>query len=340
MVNSSLSVTSKIFQKQTVTLALFHVCFFAISNLYGQQPSISIVSDSEKDLIPEGIAVDSRTAKIYVSSITKRVIIMIDSNGKHSNFIQPGQDGFLEGLGMKIDEKRNWLWALSNKAEGSTHTAQVHAFDLSTGQKQQYYVLKDTTQRLFNDLVIADDGKIFFTDTYYSSIYQIDPVIKTMTVLIKNPKIEYPNGIAMGRNQQLYIATYSNGLMQYDLPAKKLNPLPGFKDSAYAFGFDGLGYWNNTLIGVYNNGEGRSTNAVVQYWLDEKGHRIVREEVLDKGHPLFHEPTTLAIAKNKLYILANSHLATYNANKQSTRNVEDKLTPVAVLQYELKDRMP
>jgi len=339
MINKLLSVSSSFIGKRGKVFTLCFITLFILSESYGQQPSRSIVSDSEKDLIPEGIAFDSRSGKIYVSSISKQTIIIIDSNGKHHNFIQPGQDNFLEGLGMKVDSKRNWLWALSNKAEGKKHTSQVHAFDLSSGKMQQYYFLTDTLPRLFNDLVIVTDGKIYFTDTYGSSVYQIDPVLKTMELIIKDPKIKYPNGIISGNNQQLYIATYGNGLMRFDLSTKEIFPLTGFKDSTLAFGFDGLGFWNNTLIGVYNSGEKRSTNAVVQYLLDKNGHRIIREKVLDKGHPLFHEPTTIAISKNKMYLLANSHLSIYNANKQSTKGVEDQLTPVTILQYQLKDRI-
>ena len=106
--------------------------------------------------------------------------------------------------------------------------------------------------------------------------------------------------------------------------------LQGYSDSALAFGLDGLGYYNNTIIGVYNNAPDRSAHAVVQYTLDNSGTKILSEKILDKGHQLFYEPTTLSIAGNHMYVLANSHLAVYNANKQSTLGVEGKLTPVAI----------
>jgi streptogramin lyase len=307
-----------------------------VAPIHGQQQAISIITNSEKDLIPEGIAVDERSGYIYISSIAKEKIILVDNKGNHYNFVEQGANHFLEGLGMKVDNKRNLLWAISGKKQGNFYISQVHAFDLQTATEKQYYFLKDTIQRLFNDMVIRDDGKLYITDTYYSSVYEINPETKKLALLIKDPKIQYPNGIAIGENDHLYIATYSHGIMRYNFQSKELTALTGYKDSTMAFGLDGLGYYNNTLIGVYNSGPDRSTNTVVQYTLDHLGTKIITEKILDKGHSLFYEPTTLSIAGNRLYVLANSHLAVYNANKQSTLGVEEKLTPVAIVQYELK----
>ena len=60
------------------------------------------------------------------------------------------------------------------------------------------------------------------------------------------------------------------------------------------------------------------------------------EKIIDKGNELFHDPTTAAILGNKLYVLANSYLGEYNANKESTQGISDQLGPVTIIVYELK----
>jgi len=301
-----------------------------------QKPTI-ITTTSTSTLIPEGITVHA--GKIYVSSINEHKIIIIDEKGDHKDFITSGQDNFKEGLGMKIDHKRNWLWALSNIKNGKQHTCQVHAFDLATGKQEQYYLLTDTVQHLFNDLVIAKDGTIYITDTYYSAVYKLDPHTKKLELFVKSPQLDYPNGLVFGKDPKLlYIATYVHGLSMLDLNTKQIIPLGGYKDTAIAHALDGLEFWNNTIIGVYNyNPQGdRSSHAVIQYKLNQNGTAITNETIIDRGNAMFYEPTTAALEGNKLYVIANSHLAFYNENKQSIKGIESKLKPVTVIKYELK----
>ncbi len=91
---------------------------------------------------------------------------------------------------MKIDYKRKWLWVVSDKRDGKWFTSQVHAFDLKSGKKQQFYSLKDTIPHLFNDLDIANDGKIYLTDTYYSAIYLVDPEKEQLDLFLKSKKLD------------------------------------------------------------------------------------------------------------------------------------------------------
>ena len=43
------------------------------------------------------------------------------------------------------------------------------------------------------------------------------------------------------------------------------------------------------------------------------------------------DPTTAALHKNQLYVLANSHLDAYNANKTSVKGIENKLKKPLIL---------
>jgi hypothetical protein len=310
-------------------------CLFILLNVLCQVKGKAIVTHTENDLVPEGIALDTK-GNIYISSINRHKIIIIDEQGEHKEFITEDQDGFLEGLGMKPDNKRNWLWTLSVKREGKLFMNKIYAFDMTTGKTKQTYSLTDTIPHLFNDLHLDKDGIIYLTDTYYSAVYSLDPNTKKLDLFFKSKGgMDYPNGITAGKEGTLYVATYSNGIVQLDKQTKMIRPVKGFKDSTLAYNLDGLAYWNNRLFGVYNVGQDRSAHAVVCYFLNNRGDSIIKEEIIDKGNPYFYEPTTLAIKDNKLYVLANSHLGIYNSNKQSTKGKEAELTPVVVIKYDL-----
>jgi len=317
-----------------------HIIFlFIVIKCDAQFQSVAIISDSERDLIPEGIAIDGRTGSIFISSIAKQKIIKIDTQGKCKDFISTNEYGFLEGLGMKVDAKRNLLWAISVKTATKLYISQVHAFNLTSGKQEQFYSLKDTLPHMFNDLDIDNEGNLYITDSYASAIYFIDTDKKQLALFLKIPETKYPNGIAIGKKNQLYFTSYEHGPVKIDIVSKTATILKGYMDSTVARGLDGLLYFDNYLIGVYNYSAKKNsfdTAVVVKYVLDEKGATITKEEIIDKGNPKFFQPTTAALTNKRLFVLANSHLEVYNANKQSTKGKEDQLTPVTILSYNLQ----
>jgi sugar lactone lactonase YvrE len=305
-------------------------------NIIAQPGPQVITTNTEKEVIPEGITIDPANGTIYVSSIALKKIISINSNGAHKDFIKSGQDEFLEGLGMKIDAKRQWLWVVSNQKQENWFISCVHAFDIKTGIVKQKHIIKDTVRHLLNDLILHPGGRIYITDTFDSSIFELDPEKQTLNLFVKDPLIAWPNGITCSAKGKVYVATYSHGLMQLDLPSKKITPLKGYADSTKAYNLDGLVFWNNNIIGVYNGAKTDKENAIIQYTLNNSGDKIVTEKIIDRGNALFHDPTTAAILGNKLYVLANSYLGEYNANKESAKGISAKLGPVTILVYDLK----
>ncbi len=71
----------------------------------------------EKDIIPEGLAFDTVTNSIFVSSTYKRKIVRIDSTGRVSDFIIEKQDGIWSTIGMEVDAGRRHLWVVSSQAK-------------------------------------------------------------------------------------------------------------------------------------------------------------------------------------------------------------------------------
>jgi hypothetical protein len=95
-------------------------------------------------------------------------------------------------------------------------------------------------------------------------------------------------------------------------------------------------YKDGFLYGVYNAGKGKETDAVIKYKLDENTGKIDTEKIIDKGNAHFFDPTTAAIYKNKLYVIANSHLDQFNKNKESIYGIESSLLPMKLLVYKIK----
>jgi hypothetical protein len=313
---------------------LFPIQFIAVC-IFGQLPVKTIRTKADKTLIPEGIAVHEKSGKIFISSINRHKIIVVNRKGRVTDFIHSGGHGFLEGLGMKVDPKRNLLWALSNKKQNGVYTSQLQAFDLSSAAQKVKHVISDTVPHLFNDLVVVND-KIYITDTYYSALYQLDVKSNVLTLLRKDGHLKYPNGIAEDNERQcLYIATYSNGIVGMDMQTLETFILPGAKDAVVAKGLDGLIYTKSVLIGVFDLGE-QGGQRVYRYKLNEDWRSISAESDIDKGNKHFHEPTTLAPGKRFLYVIANSHLDEYNKNKESTEGIEEQLTSPVIIRYKLK----
>lgn len=307
---------------------------------FAQNKVTKFVTRSENDLVPEGIATDPRNGFIYISSIAKKKIVVFENNGSQKDFISTGQDGFLEGLGMKVDTSRNLLWAISVQTLPGNYISHVHGFNLANGKTKYHYSLQDTTPLMFNDIDIDRNGDLYITDTHSGGIYFIDTKTGMVDLFLRTKQIQYPNGIALGKNNQIYLATYGTGLLRIDIPTKKVFPLIGYKDTIITHGLDGIVFSDNTLMGVYNYSIRKNSfdiPVVIKYHLDETGSIIIKETILAKGGPEFAEPTTLALSGNEILVLANTHLGIYNANQQSLKGKEKELKPVTVLRYRWRD---
>jgi hypothetical protein len=86
---------------------------------------------AESDLIPEGLAWDARSQKLYLGSINKRKIVEIAPGGAVRDFIAAGQDGIGSVIGVRVDPRTNTLWANSLS---STEGSGVFHYDLATSR--------------------------------------------------------------------------------------------------------------------------------------------------------------------------------------------------------------
>src|SRR6185295_20344717 len=97
---------------------------------------------SEPELLVEGVAFDARTQRIYVSSIRKRKIVMVEPNGAVRDFVPSAAHGLWGALGLALDN-HGMLWVASSAmpqvkdlAVGDRDRIGVFAFDAKDGRLQ------------------------------------------------------------------------------------------------------------------------------------------------------------------------------------------------------------
>src|SRR5262249_59808600 len=96
---------------------------------------------ADPDLLTEGIAYDAASGDFYVSSVHKRKIVRVGTDGAVSDCVREGQDGLFGTLALALDGERRVLWACSSampemngfRPEDAGRAA-LYAFELPGGR--------------------------------------------------------------------------------------------------------------------------------------------------------------------------------------------------------------
>lgn len=274
-----------------------------------QTPSSPVVFRLEDPkLIPEGIAFDPKSKRFFIGSIAQRKIVVADGKGDTRDFSKPS-DKLDEILGLRIDPVRDQLYAVStNGSEDSAKKEQrnlVVRYELKTGRMTDRFPAPESLQ--LNDLTVAADGTIYVTDSEGGTLFRRKPGEVGLARFGAMGALRGANGITMSPDGILYVAT-STGIARIDIATGEPTRLPQ-PDSVVTGGIDGLYWYDGDLIGVQN---GPNPGRVIRVALTDKGTRIAALTVLQSHHhTAFDEPTTGAIADDKLYVIGNSYVGRY-----------------------------
>jgi D-alanine transaminase/branched-chain amino acid aminotransferase len=303
--------------------------FFFVAGAGAQQV---IHTDSPADLIPESITYSRATGLYYISSINRHKIVTIDRRGHCTDFLTSDEHGYLQGLGLKADDRRGLLWGVSNGRSGARYRSLVQAFDLHTHALVFSAALEDTAAHLFNDLAVANDGKVYLTDTYLGAVYLFDPLNKRLSLFRRDGLLFEPNGIVAG-DSVLYVTSARAGIVRYPLDGGTGLPLSGVKDTVAARMLDGFIRIGRRLYAVANDFKDAALICVIEYTLDAAGKRVVAEKIIDRNNAAFNIPTGITVDGNGVMVLANTYLDAYNKNGESTRGLAETLKPIILLRY-------
>lgn len=285
----------------------------------------------DQKLIPEGIAYAPAGERFLIGSIAQRKIISSDAKGNAQDFSKPS-DKLDTVLGLTVDAERGHLYAVStngflDEAKKERRNAVVR-YHLKNNVLLDRFDAPDAMQ--LNDIVVAPDGTLYVTDSASATLFRKKPDEKTLTRFGAAGALRGGNGIALGKDGMLYVAS-STGILRIDTGTAEPSRLPQ-PDTAMTGGIDGLYWHDGDLFGVQNV---TNPGRVIRIALAEKGTKIAGVTVLQSHHhPDFVEPTTGTIANGALHVIGNSYVRHYQPD--GTLKDEAGLKGTAIVAVPLK----
>lgn len=282
----------------------------------------------------ESIAIGNRS--VYGAAVHQRKIVQLHE-GVLSDFTSEAQDGLTAVLGIKLDEKRNILWACASplpemKNFDSTETSALFKYNLTTGKLIGKYHPATKTNAVFGDLLLSSKGTILISDSQGNTIFTPDEKTQNLVPWFTSPELWSLQGIAFSDDEQyLFIADYVKGIFRLDVKTKNLIPIKTAHDISLK-GIDGLLWYRTSLIAIQNGTDPMRTTL---YHLNATRSAITSFTIIDRAHPAFHEPTNGCVVNDAFYYIANSQWSGYD-DKHTLKEASQLRDPVilkVVLQH-------
>lgn len=306
-------------------------CFLACSSSKEKEQQDFILDD--KQIIPEGVAFDTVTQTIYVSSTYKRKIIAIDAQGNVSNFISEAQDDIKSVIGMEVDNRTNSLWAVSSEAldvlplidPGPLQwRSSVYQFSLADGRLKNKFVLEKDSVFL-NDITVGADGAVYITESVQNGLYRIGPGEDSIKLFIDFKPYHFINGICFA-DSRLFVCS-TEGILSVDIAAKQFQLLKSTTQADHR-DIDGLSFNGNYFIG-------HQSTKIMRFEPNAAMDSIVRSDTLNSGKD-FDASTTGEIGNNYYYFIVNSQIQSgIDFTKKQVKPL-DSLDPVIIRKLKLK----
>ncbi len=262
----------------------------------------------DKDLFPEGLAVDAEKRVFYMGSMHGKKIVKITTSGEVSDFVRDGAYDLMPVGGVHVDLADHSVWAATDP--GEKNRSEVVHFD-AQGKLLERYTAPGAGTHDLNDLVLHGEREIFVTDTDANLVFRFDRQSHVFTPLKFPRPIFYPNGITVsGDGSLLYVADML-GVIVVDLRTNAMQDVvPDAHDTLS--GIDGLYWYKGDLVGVQY---GTAAFRVMRWHLAKDGHTVAASEVLERGTDLVKNPTTGAVFEDKFYFMANTGIRNLENDK-------------------------
>ncbi|MTI30000.1 SMP-30/gluconolactonase/LRE family protein [Xanthovirga aplysinae] len=284
----------------------------------------------EKDLIPEGIAIDPQSQTLFLNSLRKNKIVSSKLDGNHPrNFINNSQFGYLPGFGMTV--KGDTLYALGNSLPKGKNKSVLLLLNVKTGSLIESYKIDNNVFTFLNDLAISPKNEIFITDSESNKIYRIQRPSNEMEIYLDSVAVEHSNGIAISDDgKKLYLAS-RKGIRIVDIASKEILNKANKENS----GIDGLKFYQNSLIGIMNGKKDANKNGVYRFDLNKEGSTIHKTKKMVSPGENFRIPTTLAIADDYCYYVVHSQLDNFSGETNQIVDT-DKLESYRLMKMKLE----
>jgi sugar lactone lactonase YvrE len=285
-------------------------------------------------VIPENIVYDRARERFLGGDLEKDGLIEVRRDGSVRPFAGgAGIDGRV--LGLKIDRRSNLLWGVAfarlPSPPGDTTQAPARgilfALELPDGRLvRRIDSPEDGASHLFNDLVVSQDGSVYFTDSEAGAVWVLPPKATKLRLLHRAPpeRFAYPNGIAFQPGERGLLVAHWQGLVTIELPSGRVTPVRAPNDSAVGR-IDGLYATCSGYLGIQNMA---NPSRVLAFRVEGGSAAAIRE--LERGRPDFRGPTTGAIVGDTLFYVANAQIGPFDPRRDG-----GSLAPVLVLKLPL-----
>ncbi len=264
----------------------------------------------DKDLIPEGIAVDVKTQRVYLNSLKDKKIVSSNLDGTDAReVISSGAHGYQSGFGMTI--KGDTLYALGNGLPMEDNTSILLLIDIKSNQLIKSYKLEDTIHVFLNDIAVSSNHDVYITDSKNNTIYTLNKETDQLEFFVDREDIPFSNGIAISDDDELlYLASW-DGIIILDLATSEILNSASIESQ----GIDGLKYYKNSLIGIVNIWKkGDPKNGMYRYHLNDPGTQIIkRTKMIDFDHR-FGIPTTFDLLYNHVCFIMDTQLDLFDGD--------------------------
>src|SRR5215471_6332424 len=294
---------------------------------------------AEPGLLATGIAIDPRTGDSFVASVRQRKIVRRTKQGAVSDFIRPGQDGFLAGAWLAIDPSGGLLFAscaavpfMSGYRKEDAGQSGLFVWDLKSGRLVGKAMLAADGKRHFLNAVVVDrDGNAYVSDSGASGIYRLRRGADTLEIFVPDSVFRSTQGLAFSDDEKtLYVADYTDGVWAVNMATRECRRLQEPSD-AWLVGLDGLTRVPDGFITVQI---GVRPQRVLRLRLDADGRRISDVRILEMNHPGYSGPIQGAVSGGSFLYIANSQLDV--ANGETGEFAADRARPTVVLRLPLQ----
>jgi sugar lactone lactonase YvrE len=254
------------------------------------------------DLLPEGIAWDAASGRLFFGSMRTGEVFVLDADRQLTKFATLQHETPQAAIGMTVDAKRNVLWVIGS-AFFLTETVKpdaprwsgVFGFDLDSGAEKFRY-LRDDVGFGFNDVTLAPNGDLYLSGNLIGRVPANGTAIETVQT---SEPVFGSNGIVVTPDgKHLITSSYPATLAVVRLADGHTRFLAA-PDDVEQYGIDGLYLHDGDLIAVQ---QGIRPWRLMRFALNDELTAITDATTLDFANPLAIATTGAIVGDDILLI--------------------------------------
>jgi hypothetical protein len=272
----------------------------------------------ERDLLVEGIAYDPASKSFFLSSVRQSKVVRRGADGVWSRVdAYPAAAGSPLGLALDASRRRLWIAAAALPHGGAPperlNRGGALAIDLASG-KVAVAPSPPEEGKTANDVVVAGDGGVFYSDPGAKAIVRIAPDGARAPIVSGNG-LRSPGGLALSADGKLlYVADWTNGLALIEVANGEIAWIRPPKGGT-TLGIDGLLREGDSLIAIQN---GVNPPRIARFTLAADGRSLTGVTTLERAVTAWDEPTLGVVVDGALHYVATSQWASYGEDGKPT----------------------